>query len=810
MPNQTRRALIATLILAGAAFAAAQSVEKTDAPPAGKKEKTAEENVVVMEKFVTEEKNDPNGVMPPPNSMMGLDKDLIEIPRSVSSVSGAMVEKFHINELVDMASFVPSTYTSFSFGIQGGLNIRGGAGDTYYREMKRINNGPNMPTLIGASDGVDIVRGPPSAVFGAGQVGGYTDYRPKSARAATGRYMTELTGKLTVTLGSWGKKTYTGELGGPLKIFDKRAGFYTYVQVDDSDSYYLGSFTRQQIVQSTLTVDLTPSLRLETGINYQNFHGTGISGWNRITQDLIDNRNYQAGLPLVNLDTNHDGLVSLAEFVAAKQNFTIVVPASGVIPTLTNPSILAMDPTTTAIVKLSPRAVAVEKNGFGRDAIFFADLVNDSNPNLVFRNKFFLEKQAHHKASDIAYFRMHHAFLTEDRVSVEWHVAGLPEWLKVADVTSANARWLDTYNNTTNIDQIFNYWDLSRYQTGHYYFADGYDNPDLAPIASGVKSQDLEAGLGTLIDVTAFRKFNVTAGERLDTVYARVGTRQGYTLAANDTVSVTPARFDKGSDKKYSLTSVSVSYEIFKGIRPYFTYGKPRSFIPGSSGGLTSTTVTSVEILQPSNLKEAGLKADFFGGKLFAGASAFDQFRGTYNATLNEYQNTESKGADIEARWVPTRKFSLSASIDWIDKITTPPSAAGTVVTTAVAGFNPITQGLGRYSITIPAQLNSKSFEPPQVWNLFANYSFGKGWDVSVGLNRQGRFDMDASRTIHMPSAFLVTSSIGYSTKKWDFRISGKNLTNALYYAVNSGNLIPGVGRTIDCKFTWKFGKDAF
>ena len=95
-----------------------------------------------------------------------------------------------------MASFVPSTYTSFSFGIQGGLSIRGGAGDTYYREMKRINNGPNMPTLIGASDGVDIVRGPPSAVFGAGQVGGYTDYKPKSARASTGRYMTEQTGKL--------------------------------------------------------------------------------------------------------------------------------------------------------------------------------------------------------------------------------------------------------------------------------------------------------------------------------------------------------------------------------------------------------------------------------------------------------------------------------------------------------------------------------------------------------------------------------------------------------------------------------------
>jgi len=798
------------VIAASVAAAFTVRAQTADSTEPKEKQKPADESIVVMEKFVANDL-DPSGLIPRnSDSVFGLGKPIIETPRSISIVSGDMVDKFHINELVDMASFVPSTYTSFSFGIQGGLNIRGGAGDTYYREMKRINNGPNMPTLIGASDGVDIVRGPPSAVYGAGQVGGYTDYKPKSARASTGRYMSDVTGKFTTTLGSYGKKTYTGEIGGPLSIFGKRAGFYAYAQVDDSDSYYLGSFTRQQIVQATLTVDLTPSLRLETGINYQNFHGTGIAGWNRITQDLIDHRNYQAGLPLVNLDTNHDGLVSLGEFVNAKQNFTIVVPASGVIPKLTNASILAMDPATTAIVKLSPRAVAIEKNGFGRDDIIFADLINDSNPNLVFRNKLFLEKQAHHKASDIAYFRMHHAFLAEDRMSVEWHAASLPNWLAITDVTSANVRYLDTYNITTNIDQIFNYWDLSRYQTGRYYFADGYDNPELAGIASAVKSADIEAGAGSLLDLTAFRKLNLTVGERLDTVYARVGTRQGFTLAANDTVAITPARFDEGSDKKYSLTSASISYELFKGIRPYFTYGKPRSFIPGSSGGLTSTTVTSVEILQPSELKEAGVKADFLGGKLFAGASAFDQFRGTYNTTLNEYQNTESRGADVELRWVPSRRVSISASIDWIEKITTPPSAAGTVVTTAVAGFDPVTQGLGRYSITVPAAQNDKSFEPPQVWNLFANVDLGKGYDLSFGVNRQGSFDMDSSRTIHLPSALLFTASIGYTTKKWDFRISGKNLGDALYYAVNSGNLIPGVGRTIDCKFTWKFGKTAF
>lgn len=768
------------------------------------------DTVLTMDKFNAEEKSDPNGVLPPPNSMFGLDKMVVEIPRSISTVSGDMVEKFHINELVDMASFVPSTYTSFSFGIQGGLNIRGGAGDTYYREMKRINNGPNMPTLIGASDGVDIVRGPPSAVFGAGQVGGYTNYKPKSARASSGRYMPNETGKLSVTVGSWGKKTYTGEVGGPLSIMGKRAGFYAYAQVDDSDSYYLGSFTRQQILQATLTVDLSPDWRLETGINYQNFHGTGISGWNRITQDLVDNRNYQAGLPLVNLDTNKDGLVSLAEVVAAKDNYTVVVPASGIPPTFANPSVHALDPATTAIVKLSPRAVAIEKNAFGRDSIFFADLVNDANPNLIFRNKLFVEKQSHHKASDIAYFRSHEAFLAEDRLSVEMHFKGLPSWLKVANVTSTNVRYLDTFNNTTNISQIFNYWDLSRYQTGHYYFANGWDNPELAGIASASKSKDVEAGVGTLIDINFGKRINLTAGWRLDTVAALVDTKAGFTLSAADVVTPTAARRDEGSDKKYSMTSASLSVEVIKGVRPYFTIGKPRSFIPGSSGGLSAATVTAIEILQPSELKEAGVKADLFGGKLFLGSSAYRQQRSSFNTTLLEYQNTRSKGADFEARWVPTRKFNISAAISWIDKLTTPPSSAGTVVSTAVAGYNPVTQGVGRYSITIPAALNGKSYEPPQVLSVFANMNVAKGFDVSLGVNRQGSFDMDASRTVHLPSATLYTASIGYTTKRWDARLSGKNLGDALYYAANSGNLIPGVGRTIDLKFTYKFGGAAY
>lgn len=809
MSLKLARVLLPIALISATSFLAAQTEEK---------EKKETETIITMEKFVADEKSDPNGVLPPPNDMFGLSKSVVEIPRSISTVSGDMVEKFNINELVDMARFVPSTYTSFSFGIQGGLSVRGGSGDAYYRDMKRIANGPNMPTIIGASDGVDVVRGPPSAVYGAGQVGGYMNYKPRSARASTGRYLQNETGKVSNTVGSYGKRVFSGEIGGPMKIFGKRAGYYAYSQVEHSDSYYIGSYTHQQILQATMTVDLTDSLRLETGINYQNYHGTGLAGWNRNTQALIDDQTYITGTPLRNLDTNGDGLVSFQEIYSVG-NLNVTVPASGLKPKLSD--LFAIDPATVKLVKLSPRQVLIEKEGFARDYIFFVDLVNDANADLVFRNKIFVEQQSHHKASDIAYYREHAAFSAEERFTIEWHPKRLPEWMNVAAVTAANVRYLDTYNASTNIHQIFNYWDLTLFTQGHYKFANAWDNPELANYqgrpGTAAKSAHVEAGIGALVDMTFFKRLSLSVGERLDTVYARVITLPGFSVSnlstnasganSGNVISLTNRAFVKGSDRKYSLSSVSLSYEIFKGVRPYVTYAHPRTLVPGSSGGLSAGTLSSVEILQPSELKEAGIKAEFFQGKLFFGASTFNQFRGSYNAVLDEYVNTISQGTDVEIRWVPTRKFNISAAVDWIRRTTTPPSAAGVQVPAETLGYDPVSQALGRYNVTLGAAQNQRSYQPPQVWSVFANYSLGHGFDVSLGTSRQGSFPASAVLDIKLPAAQTFSGSIGYTSRTWDVRLSGKNLTDVLYFQSNSGSAgsIPNVGRAFDIKTTWKF-----
>jgi iron complex outermembrane receptor protein len=785
---------LAFVLIAGATWVDAQTDEKKDKD---------DEHIIVLEKFIADDKAyDPNGLIPksPTGDVFGLAKPIVETPRSITIVASEMIDKFSINELVDLARFAPSTYTAFSFGIQGAVDVRGDGADVYYRGVKRINNGSNMPTLIGASDGVSVVRGPPSAVNGSGRVGGYMNYLPKSARASTGRYLEHETGKIAMTIGAYGKKQMSAEVGGPLKIFGKRAGYYLYGQIEDSDSFYIGSFTRQQVLQGTLTVELTDSLRLESGVNYQNFNGTGLAGWNRITQQLIDHQTYITGVPLRDLDANKDGLVNRSEILAVGDlNKNLTFPFTT--PRQALPAGFALDPATVSTTKLSPRQVLVERDGFGRDYILFADLINDKDSTLVFRNKMFAEFQQHHKLSDIAYFRAHDAFVAEEKFTVEWTPHQVPGWMKFAALGAVNVRHLDTYNITTSGEQIFSRWDLTKYTDGHYGITNGWDTPNEAGMESNTKSVHTESGAGLILDATFFGRTNLMVGGRFDSIYARVTT---------PSTNIRPARdFAEGSDKAFSLSSISLSHELFLGIRPYITYAKPKTLIPGSSGGLTIARVRA-EILEPSELREAGVKANFFKDRLFIAVSSFQQQRSTYNAALDEYQRTKSDGTDVEIRWVPTRNFNISASADWkrslIDPIT---AAASTQVTPAYAGYDPIAAYGGRLTITLPADPKfARRYSPDKVFSVFANYAFAKKWDVSLGSNYQAGFPLSSTQDIILPSALTFSASVGYASKLWEIRISGRNLTDQLYFqpsGFGSTIAIPAVGRIWDMKYIRKF-----
>ncbi len=284
-----------------------------DAPDSSPK---ASEDIVKLERFVANEKPvDPTGLINdrPVNSAFGFDKSLTDAPKAITLISTQQLESVGVRVSDDLVKVAPSTYSNFRYGLQGNISIRNQTSDFYFRGMKRIDPQGNFRTMWGANDGLEIVRGPASPIYGLGRIGGYVNFIPKTARATTGKYLEGVSGNERLTLGAYDKKIASLDLAGPLNLKDHPAGFAVYGYWEDSGSYFQNSFDKQKLIQTTLTVDLTHDLRMETGFVYHNSNGGLPGGTNRTTHDQIATDTYWSGAFSYQLDENRDGQISERE-----------------------------------------------------------------------------------------------------------------------------------------------------------------------------------------------------------------------------------------------------------------------------------------------------------------------------------------------------------------------------------------------------------------------------------------------------------------------------------------------------------------
>ncbi|HEY0943706.1 MAG TPA: TonB-dependent receptor [Opitutaceae bacterium] len=316
MTSNACRALGA-LLLAGGCAVHAQLIPtpSSNTPPA-----KTDEDVVVLERFVTEDggDGDSNFVLPktPTRSVFGFARSLDETPRSVTVVNASLLDNLGIRNSEDLVKIAPSAYSNFRFGLQGNISIRNQTSDFYFRGMKRIDPQGNFRTLWTANDSLEIVRGPASPIYGGGRIGGYVNFNPKTARLAnTGKYLEKNSGQFRLTYGSYNKKIATGEVGGPVDIpfLNKKGGFHIYAYLESSDHYKLNSFEEQELVQGTLSFDLTEAMRIETGFVLQHSKGGLPGGINRTTQETITRGTYWDGGFSYQLDENRDGSISERE-----------------------------------------------------------------------------------------------------------------------------------------------------------------------------------------------------------------------------------------------------------------------------------------------------------------------------------------------------------------------------------------------------------------------------------------------------------------------------------------------------------------
>ncbi len=249
----------------------------------------------------------------PSAASFGFAKPLLETPRTVTFVSEEQLRLYGVSSVEDLSRLVPGTYTTTRYGLQGGISVRGVAADFYYRGMKRLQMQGHVRTVLSAYDNIEVIKGPPSPLYGMGQIGGYANLDPKSNRAKTGKYMTKTQGYTQVAAGTYGKAETQFGLGVPFEVAGKTAGVYVMGLLENSNSYVETVPAKQRFLQTTLSVDnVIGSFRLETGGQIQNSVTAG-AYFARSTQDLIDNGVYITGRPMAQLDLNSDGRIGYVE-----------------------------------------------------------------------------------------------------------------------------------------------------------------------------------------------------------------------------------------------------------------------------------------------------------------------------------------------------------------------------------------------------------------------------------------------------------------------------------------------------------------
>src|SRR4051812_34110133 len=242
------------------------------------------------------------------DAAFGLDKPLLETPRAVTLVSDTTVARYGITGVNDLTAITPSAYTASYYGVEGAVSLRGTLAENYFRGFKRAENRGTYSTPLSDAAGIEILRGPPSPIYGAGKVGGLVNFIPKSTAASDA-----LGGEASITYGSYSKRNATAQLSVPVVLGDAGGGVHVYGELDDSYSFYRGIHPSHQLVE--LSGNLSDG-DWSFAADYMYYHSNGdvqTPGWNRLTQALIDNGTYITGRNTSLKDADGNGRLTLNE-----------------------------------------------------------------------------------------------------------------------------------------------------------------------------------------------------------------------------------------------------------------------------------------------------------------------------------------------------------------------------------------------------------------------------------------------------------------------------------------------------------------
>lgn len=589
-------------------------------------------------------------------SVYGLNLSYADAPRSISAISDETIDRFNIETVDDLAAVAPGTFTGSFFGVPGSVTIRGNRADSYFRGFKRIENPGTFPTPIGASERIEVVRGPTPAIYGAGRVGGFVNVTPLTALTQRligdrGRLF-EIGGEI----GSYDKRIVNGAAGAAFALGNNDAGAYAYVEYENSKSFYRGIEPERLLTQAAFTLADADSFSLEVGGAYYSSKGYKQTiGWNRVTQDLIDNGTYVTGVDTDLRDINGDGRLTPDEVDAAVGSFFGTSNIRqfvdfGVFPG----AAFALDQNV-GTATLDPRTVFISDQDIAdsETATAYADLAINAGADRTLRLQAFFDSMNGDLYQSYGFAAQYDSDVVELRASYEFplEVAGI-ELSNIAGVS-----WRH-YENRTRQTFLSGYLVVDRRDlTVGASGGDIFDDPFSAD-ANGI-GWDTDLG-STTNDLAFFFVSDAALTDRLSlTTSLRLDRFTASSINTGSKIfnpALGFARFD-GDDFKASYEA-SLRYDL-GGVTAYATYAENNTLETNDGGGVEVDRIDQGNFIADSDLIEIGLKAGR--NDLFASLAFYRQER-QRSDPFGNLDTERSKGIEAELKYLISDNWSLTST----------------------------------------------------------------------------------------------------------------------------------------------------
>ncbi len=758
------------------------------------------------------------------DSVFGLNKSILETPRSASTISEEMMDRFLMNDIDELILVAPGAFTQSFFGVAGTLDVRGTPGETYFRGVRRLDNPGNYPTPIGASDRVDIVRGPATVIYGPSKIGGYLNFNPKSARIEeTGALIDSKTGSFSITTGSWEKAVITAELGGPAEFSGKPLGYYVYAEIEDSSSFYVNSpGVEQELIQASFDMDVSDKVRLQFGGMYHNYVGSQNAGWNRLSQQLIDNGTYVTGTAKP-LDTNGDGYISHQEYNevnvevccgtylsgSANPTLTDGFPATDYTPDEFDWSVTTLENVGTAVLDPSVTLIAPDDTLENDVVTLYLDIIAEMDGPWTFQNKLFYESYDNLNENAYGFSQYHDTWVVENKLVLSRDL--YTDAMEGTFIVSPSIRYTDFDHGDDWHNEYFDRRDLTGPSTA-------LDRRILATQISTdwaelYRGDYFDLGFALMADLNFESGLTALLGVRYDLIDLEASAPMDEILFgwAIDN--------GEGSDTVDGVSwTASISYTTDYGLIPYITAAEQSTLIAGQGGELSTDDIVEGEAFDISTLLEFGVKGSLLDDTLYFALSFYEQERTDYSShstVTNQAVSTE--GSEFEVRWVAADGLLLTLGYSDIEAVSLNTLSKGEEFSFLGADDLPTIDPWLFYGGAIKGDLDAtptgavRAGVPKNILSLTGTYDFQNGFAISASIADVDEAPSGFTNAVILPAYTLVNAGVNYETENWLVSVTGKNLTDERYFRSNFPNLfgsvivLPELPRHFIAKMEYKF-----